>query len=109
DPPLDLNLAAGWPLFKPEQLRAAEDRFAQLRQQEPVAPGVIAIPGISPSGTPPPSENQLVRVEPALPIETPAVTPPPPPSRTTKPTPSRKSRKIANNQKPTPTPTSTEM
>ena len=35
EPPLDLNLAAGWPLFKREELRAAEDRYAQLRQNEP--------------------------------------------------------------------------
>jgi hypothetical protein len=107
EPPLDLNLAAGWPLFKREQLRAAEDRFAQLRQHQPVARGAIAIPGISPSGTPPPSENQLVRVEPALPIEKPPVTPPP--SKTTKPTPAGKVGKIAKNQKPTATPTSTAM
>jgi hypothetical protein len=106
EPPLNLNLAAGWPLFKREELRAAEDRFAQQRQNEPVAPGTIAIPGISPSGTPPPSENQLVRVEPALPIETPAVTPPPP-SKTTKPT--GKAGKIAKNQKPTATPSGTAM
>ncbi|PYK96305.1 MAG: hypothetical protein DME32_17965, partial [Verrucomicrobia bacterium] len=107
EPPLDLNLAAGWPLFKREELRAAEDRFAQLRQHEPAAPGTIAIPGISPTGTPPPSENQLVRVEPALPIETPAVTPPP--SKTTKPTPAGKAGKIAKNQKPTATPSATAM
>jgi len=107
EPPLDLNLAAGWPLFKREELRAAEDRFAQLRQHEPAAPSTIAIPGISPSGTPPPSENQLVRVEPALPIETPAVTPPP--SKTTKPTPAGKAGKIAKNQKPTATPSATAM
>src|SRR5437763_6250921 len=107
EPPLVLNLAAGWPLFKREELRAAEDRFAQLRQHEPAAPSTIAIPGISPSGTPPPSENQLVRVEPALPIETPAV--PPPPSKTTKPTPAGKAGKIAKNQKPTATPSATAM
>jgi hypothetical protein len=107
EPPLDLNLAAGWPLFKREQLRAAEDRFAQLNQQEPVAPGTIAIPGISPGGTPPPSENLLVRVEPALPIETPAVTPPPP--KTTKPTPAGKAGKIAKNQKLSATPSATVM
>jgi len=109
EPPLDLHLAAGWPLFKREQLRAAEDRFAELRQHEPVTPGTIAIPGISPSGTPPPSENQLVRVEPALPIETPASTPPPPPSKTTKPTPVGKAGKIARNQKATATPSATAM
>ena len=109
EPPLDLNLAAGWPLFKREELRAAEDRFAQLRQHEPVAPGTIAIPGISPSGTPPPSENQLVRVEPALAVGTPAVTPPPPPSKTTKPTPAGKAGRIAKNQKPTATPSATAI
>jgi hypothetical protein len=109
EPPLDLNLAAGWPLFKREELHAAEDRFAQLRQQEPVAPGTIAIPGISPGGAPPPSENQLVRVEPALPIETPALTPLLPPSKMTKPTPAGKAGKIAKNQKPTAIPTATAM
>jgi hypothetical protein len=109
EPPLNLNLAAGWPLFKREELRAAEGRFAQLRQQEPVAPGTIAIPGISPSGTPPPSENLLVRVEPALPIETPVATPPPPPSKITTPTPVGKAGKIAKNQKSTATPSATAM
>ena len=109
EPPLDLNLAAGWPLFKREQLRAAEDRFAQLRQHEPVAPGTIAIPGISPTGTPPPSENQLVRVEPALPIGTPAVTPPAPPSKAAKPTPAGKAGRIAKNEKPTATPSPTPV
>src|SRR5205814_6098130 len=95
EPPLDLNLAAGWPLFKREELRAAEDRYAQLRQNEPASPGSIAIPGITPSGPPPPSENLLVRVEQALPIETPASTPAPPlPLKGTKPTPAGKAGKI---------------
>src|SRR6476620_10591177 len=63
-------------------------RYAQLRQHEPASLGAIAIPGITPSGTPRPSENLLVRVEQALPIETPASTPPPPlPLKGTKPTP----------------------
>jgi hypothetical protein len=104
-----LNLAAGWPLFKREALRAAEDRFAQLRQNEPASAGTIAIPGITPSGTPPPSENQLVRVEQALPIETPASTPPPPPSKGAKPTPAGKAGKIAKNQKPAATPSATPI
>src|SRR5438132_5945726 len=109
EPPLDLNLAAGWPLFKREELHAAEDRFAQLRQNEPASPGAISIPGITPSGTPPPSENQLVRVEQALPIETPASTPPPPPSKRAKPTPAGKAGKIAKNQKPATTPSATPI
>src|SRR5947207_3193144 len=108
EPPLDLNLAAGWPIFKREQLRAAEDRFAQLRQHEPAVSGTIAIPGISPSGTPPPSENQLVRVEAALPIQTPSITPAPP-SKITKPTPAGRAGRIAKNQKPTATPSATAI
>jgi hypothetical protein len=107
EPPLDLNLAAGWPLFKREQLHAAEDRFAQLRINEPVTPGNIAIPGITPTGTPPPSENQLVRVEQALPIETPAITPPPVAGKGAKPTPAGKTGKLAKNQKPSATATAT--
>jgi len=110
EPPLDLNLAAGWPLFKREELRAAEDRYAQLRQNEPTSPGTITIPGITSSGTPPPSENLLVRVEQALPIETPASTPPPPlPLKGTKPTPAGKAGKIAKNQKPTAAPSVTPI
>ena len=109
EPPLDLNLAAGWPLFKREQLRAAEDRFAQLNQHQPVASGTIAIPGVLPGGTPPPSGNLLVRVEPALPIETPAAAPPSPPPKTTKPTPAEKAGKIAKNQKLSATPSATAM
>ena len=109
EPPLDLNLAAGWPLFKREELRAAEDRYARLRQSEPASSGTIAIPGITASGPPPPSENLLVRVEPALPIETPASTPPPLPLKGTKPTPPGKSGKIAKNQKPTAAPTVTPI
>jgi hypothetical protein len=109
EPPLNLNLAAGWPLFKREELRAAEDRFAQQRQNEPVAPGTIAIPGISPSGTPAPSENLLVHVEPALPIEMPGVTPPPPLTKPAQPTPAGKTGKIAKNQKATATPSAMAM
>ena len=111
EPPPDLNLAAGWPLFKREALRAAEDRYAQLRQTEPASPGSIAIPGITPSGTPPPSENQLVRVEQAIAIETPASTPLPPPVRLkgTKPTPAGKAGRITKNQKSTATPSATPI
>jgi hypothetical protein len=80
EPPLDLNLAAGWPLFKPEQLRAAEERFAELRQRDAGRIGAIPIPGVTPTETPSAAENQLVRVEQARPVEPPkvaAATPPP--------------------------------
>jgi hypothetical protein len=74
EPPLSLNLEAGWPLFKEQGRLRAEMHYTQFKQgrQQPQAPAQVAIPGFAPSGTPPPPENQLVRVEPAK-----AVTPPP--------------------------------
>jgi hypothetical protein len=49
--------------------------YSQFRQGTPRAqtPTQVAIPGFAPSGTPPPPENQLVRVEPAKAVETPAI------------------------------------
>ncbi|MGH8100993.1 MAG: hypothetical protein ACREIW_06830, partial [Chthoniobacterales bacterium] len=73
EPPLTLNLAAGWPLFKkPERLRA-ELHFRNLQKEIGIARVPVVIPGISPTNTPPPIENALVRVEPAKPVETPAI------------------------------------
>jgi hypothetical protein len=73
EPPLMLNLAAGWPLFKkPERLKA-ELHFRNLQKEIGIAQGPVVIPGISPSNTPPPTENALVRVEPAKRVETPAI------------------------------------
>lgn len=73
EPPLTLNLAAGWPLFKkPERLRA-ELHFKNLQQEIGIAQAPVVIPGISPSNSPPPIENALVRVEPAKPVATPAI------------------------------------
>src|SRR5262249_14422896 len=74
EPPLVLNLEAGWPLFKEQARLRAEMHYTQFRQGKPnpEAPAQVAIPGLVPGGTPPPPENQLVRVEPAK-----AVTPPP--------------------------------
>src|SRR5437016_2942465 len=74
EPPLLLNLEAGWPLFKEQTRLRAEMHYAQFRQgaPRPQAQAQVAIPGFAPTGTPPPAENQLVRVEAAK-----AVTPPP--------------------------------
>src|SRR5437764_3943227 len=74
EPPLLLNLEAGWPLFKEQTRLRAEMHYTQFKQGrgQPEAPAQVSIPGFAPSGTPPPPENQLVRVEPAR-----AVTPPP--------------------------------
>jgi hypothetical protein len=74
EPPLSLNLDAGWPLFKEQSRLRAEMHYTQFKQGrgQPQAPAQVSIPGFAPSGTPPPAENQLIRVEPAK-----AVTPPP--------------------------------
>jgi len=72
EPPLSLNLAAGWPLFKASERNAIEQRYAEYQQKRAVAQGgPISIPGVSPSATPPPAANELVRVEQAIPLGTP--------------------------------------
>ena len=76
EPPLALNLAAGWPLFKSQERTAIEQRYAEYRQKMATAQGgPIPIPGLSPSATPPPAQNELVRVEQARPVQT--FSPPP--------------------------------
>jgi hypothetical protein len=74
EPPLNLNLEAGWPLYKEQARLRGEMHYAQFKESrgQPQAPAQVAIPGLVPSGTPPAAENQLVRVEAAK-----AVTPPP--------------------------------
>src|SRR4029450_2262390 len=75
EPPLSLNLAAGWPLFKAQERATIEQRIAEFRQKNAAEQGQVPIPGLSPSATPPPADNQLVRVEQARPVSTPALTP----------------------------------
>jgi hypothetical protein len=108
EPPLSLNLEAGWPLFKEQSRLRAEMHYANYRQTSPAAPvaGQVPIPGLAPSGTPPPPENQLVRVEPAKPVEAPKVAqvPTKPGKPGAKPTPTPKGAKLAKNQKATPKP-----
>jgi hypothetical protein len=107
EPPLDLNLGAGWPLFKETTRRNAETQYASYRDR--VAPKTSeAAAGLAPT-PPPPAANELIRVEPAAPIEAPkvaVVTPPPAPPP---PTPSKQTKGNKKNQKasPTPSPTST--
>ncbi|MEP6698359.1 MAG: hypothetical protein ABJB09_01380, partial [Verrucomicrobiota bacterium] len=101
EPPLDLNLAGGWPLSKESMRRRAETQFASY--QERVAPGSrnAAAAGLAPTPAPP-AANELIRVQAAVAIEQPKVaviTPPP-----AKPTPMQKGGKGAKNQKPTPAP-----
>jgi len=74
EPPLSLNLVAGWPLFKASERNAIEQHYTESQQKTAVAQGgPISIPGFSPSATPPPAANELVRVEQAIPIGTPPV------------------------------------
>jgi hypothetical protein len=106
EPPLELNLAAGWPFFKETARRNAETQYASYRDRvSPNRPTDVA--GIAPS-PPPPAANELIRVEPATTIEAPKVAvvtpPPPPPSPTPKPT---KGSKKNQKTSPTPAPTRT--
>src|SRR6266487_4200178 len=60
EPPLALNLEAGWPLFKEQARLRGEMHYTQFRQGTPraEAPAQVAIPGLAPSGSPPPPENR---------------------------------------------------
>src|SRR5438132_3548137 len=70
EPPLSLNLAAGWPLIKSQERAAIEQRYAEYRQKTAAAQGgPVPIPGLSQSATPPPAQNELVRVEQARPVQ----------------------------------------
>jgi hypothetical protein len=106
EPPLDLNLAAGWPLFKDEARKKAEAQYATYRDR--TAPKTTeSVAGIAPTPPPPPA-NELIRVEPASQVEPPkvaVVTPPPPPPPTPSPTKGKKGDK--KNAKATPTPSAT--
>ena len=98
EPPLDLNLAGGWPLVKEASRRTAESRY---RERAAPTQQTITVAGLAPT-PPPPAENALIRVEPAQPMDAPPVvvaTPPPP-----KVTPTPKGGKLAKNKKATPTP-----
>ena len=76
EPPLSLNLAAGWPLFKASDRNAIEQRYAEYQQKTAVAQGrPISMPGFAPSATPPPAANELVRIEQAIAIGTPRTAP----------------------------------
>src|SRR5207249_6521169 len=109
EPPLSLNLAAGWPLFKAQERATVEQREADHRAKIAVAQGSVPIPGLSPSATPSRAQNELVRVEQARPVETSALTPAPTHAeKLAKATPARKGGKLAKKQKlesPTPVPT----
>jgi hypothetical protein len=105
EPPLELNLDAGWPLFKETARKNTETQYAAYRERVSPRQNETAA-GLAPT-PPPPSTNELIRVEPAGPIEVAVATPPPapvpPPPTPTKPTKADKKKKGT----PTPSPTST--
>jgi hypothetical protein len=102
EPPLSLHLEGGWPLFKEQARLRAEVHYADYRRGN-TPPAQMTIPGLMPSGTPPPAEHSLVRVESAIAVQ-PAATPKPPPVALAKATPPGKKGKLAKNQKATPSP-----
>jgi hypothetical protein len=101
EPPLGLNLAAGWPLFKAQERAGIDQRLADYRQKVAAAQGgPVPIPGLSPSATPPPAENELVRVEQAKPVQ--MFSPPPALAKNeklAKATPLPKGKKLSKKQK----------
>ena len=82
EPPYELNMDGGWPIFKDEARHAVEVRYAQYRERVAprVAGGGIPLPGLNATPTPASSVNELVRVEQAVavpgapPVATPAPT-----------------------------------
>ena len=75
EPPLSLNLVAGWPVFKSQERTSIEQHLAESRQKMAAAQtGPIPIPGAS--ATPPPAKNELVRIEQARPVSPLAMKPP---------------------------------
>src|SRR3954469_5059449 len=103
EPPLDLNLEPGFPLYKDNARKSAEARFANYREQNAPARNNPTVAGLAPTPPPPPA-NELIRVEPAAQVQTPKVaavspTPPPPPA-----SPTKSSKADKKNKKGTPTP-----
>src|SRR6266446_23344 len=68
EPPLSLNLAGGWPLFKEQARVKAEERYADHQRKTGAPQGPITV---GQTASPPPADNQLVRVEQARPVEVP--------------------------------------
>src|SRR5713101_988195 len=101
EPPLSLNLAAGWPVFKEEPRHKAELHYAMYRRSAGAGGQVPVAAGLTPSGTPPPAQNELVRIEQAKPVETPLEAPLATAKGVAKTTPRPKGVKLAKNQKPT--------
>ncbi|HJT80075.1 MAG TPA: hypothetical protein VJ719_02665 [Chthoniobacterales bacterium] len=69
DPPLSLNLQAGWPLFKEQTRLKAELRYAEFRRSSTGSGGPIPVAGVTTPNPATSTANALVRVEQARPVE----------------------------------------
>ena len=110
EPPLSLNLAGGWPLFKSQERASIEQRLAEYRQKMATAQaGPIPVPGLGASATPPPARNELVRIEQARAVAPLSITPPVVASneKLAKPTPVPKGKKGKKQKLESPAPAST--
>ena len=69
EPPTELNLAAGWPLFKGGPRHDAEVHYDSYREK--LAPSTSSLPivGLPPAKRPRLPEDALVRVEAAVPMD----------------------------------------
>jgi hypothetical protein len=101
EPPLSLNLAGGWPLFKASERRDIEQHYVENQQKAAITQGgPISMPGFSSSATPPPAANELVRVEQAIRVGPPPTAPVIAKNETlAKPTPTPKGRRWGKKQK----------
>jgi hypothetical protein len=106
EPPLNLNLEAGWPLFKEQGRLRAEMHYTQYRRGGAAPQTQGPINGFAQNGAPARPENALVRVEAAKPVEPTTVAQVPPKNAqvAAKPTASSKGGKLAKNQKTSATP-----
>ena len=104
EPPLSLNLAAGWPLFREQARIKAEERYADFQRKT----GAPQIPiAVGPTATPPTAVNELVRVDQARPVQATApVAIAPPPQKVAKATPSRRGKLAKKEKLESPVPTS---
>jgi hypothetical protein len=105
EPPLDLNLAAGWPIFKESMRRMAEIHYDSYRERLAPKQGGVPIAGIAPSAAPAAPTNELVRVEPASAVAPPkAAAATPAAGKSTPPVVAAKGGKAKGSPAPVPSP-----
>jgi hypothetical protein len=102
DPPLSLNLQAGWPVFKEQARLKAELHYADYRRSSAGPGGEVPIPGLTPNAAPTPAANALVRVEHAKPVEPIQVAQASPPSKPAVVAPVKRGKLAKNKATPAP-------